>query len=158
MVGLFSSVKKFGLTTTCQIWTNAYIRIWTNDARPSEFVSIILSVWKIFNANTPYKDIRLNDDLCRPLTFNDDRFAFLTQIVFWLEAWQALAPEVGKLTKQTFTSFRHACIALQEITNYLTGCSGFDYLLTSFLQTDPLEHHFGLYRMMSGSNFHISYL
>ena len=124
----------------------------------SEFVSIILSVWKIFNVNTPYKDIRLNDDLCRPLTYNDDRFAFLTQIVFWLEAWQALAPDFGKLTKQTFTSFRHACISLQEITNYLTGCCGFDYLLTSFLQTDPLEHHFGYYRMMSGSNYHISYL
>ena len=80
----------------------------------------------------------------------DDRFAFLTKIVFWLDAWRALAPEVGKLTKQTFTSFRHACIALQEITIYLTGCCGFDYLLTSFLQTDLLEHHFGLYRMMSG--------
>ena len=35
---------------------------------------------------------------------------------------------------------------------------GFEYLLTSFLQTDPLEHHFGLYRMISGSNYHISYL
>ena len=26
-----------------------------------------------------------------------------------------------------------------------------------FPQTDPLEHHFGLYRMMSGSNYHVSY-
>ena len=24
--------------------------------------------------------------------------------------------------------------------------------------TDPLEHHFGLYRMMCGSNYHVSYL
>ena len=31
-------------------------------------------------------------------------------------------------------------------------------MLTSFLQTDPLEHHFGLYRVMSGANYHISYL
>ena len=30
--------------------------------------------------------------------------------------------------------------------------------LTRFLQTDALEHHFGLYRMMSGSNYHVSYL
>ena len=43
-------------------------------------------------------------------------------------------------------------------TIYLTGHCGFTYLLSSFLQTDPLEHHFGLYRMMSGSNYHISYL
>ena len=26
-----------------------------------------------------------------------------------------------------------------------------------FLQTDPLERHFGLYGMMSGANYHISY-
>ena len=37
----------------------------------------------------------------------------------------------------------------------LTQSCGFKYV---FLQTDPLEHHFGLYRMMSGSNYHISYL
>ena len=30
--------------------------------------------------------------------------------------------------------------------------------MTSFLQTYPLELHFGLYRMMSGSNYHILYL
>ena len=32
------------------------------------------------------------------------------------------------------------------------------YVLSSFLQTDPLEHHFGLYRMTAGSNYHISYI
>ena len=35
--------------------------------------------------------------------------------------------------------------------------SWFFILLSSFLQTDPLEHHFGLYRMTSGSNYHLSY-
>ena len=40
----------------------------------------------------------------------------------------------------------------------LTQSCGFKYMLFSFPQTDPLEHHFGLYRMMSGSNYHISYL
>ena len=34
---------------------------------------------------------------------------------------------------------------------------GFKYLLTSRIQYDPLEHHFGLYRQMSGSNYQISY-
>ena len=47
---------------------------------------------------------------------------------------------------------------LPQITNHLTGNCGYSYLLTSFLQTDPLEHHFGLYRMMSGANYHVSYL
>ena len=34
---------------------------------------------------------------------------------------------------------------------------GFNYLLTSRIQNDPLEYHFGLYRQMSGSQYHISY-
>ena len=124
----------------------------------SDFVSLLLSLWKIFNVNTPFKGIRLNECLSNPLTLNDERFSYLNRIVYWLDAWEALPGKVGKLSKQTFTSFRHACIALPEITNHLIQSCGFSYVLSSFLQTDPLEHHFGLYRMMSGSNYHISYL
>ena len=58
--------------------------------------------------------------------------------------------------KQKFTSFKHACLVLPQITSFLTLNCGFSFLLTSFLQTDPLEHHFGLYRMMSGANYHVS--
>ena len=89
---------------------------------------------------------------------NDERFFFLTRVAFWLDAWEALPGKLGKLSKQTFTSLKHACIALPEITNHLVQNCGFSYVLSSFLQTDPLEQHFGLYRMMSGSNYHISYL
>ena len=47
-------------------------------------------------------------------------------------------------------------LLLPKITNHLTSSCGFSFL-SSFLQKDPLEHHFGLYRMMAGSNYHISY-
>ena len=100
----------------------------------------------------------LNDPLSRPFSFNDEHFSLLTRIVYWLEVWQSLPEKEGKLSKQTFTSFRHACLVLPQITNHLTEKCGYSYLLTSFLQTDPLEHHFGLYRMMSGANYHVSYL
>ena len=63
----------------------------------------------------------------------------------------------GRLSPQTFTSFCHFCIALPCIVNHLTGNCGYSYVLSSFLQNDPLEHHFGLYRMMSGAQYHISY-
>ena len=112
----------------------------------------------MFNVNVPYKHIRLNDSSCRPFTVNDERFIFLTRIVNWLESWESHSLKDGKLSKQTFTSLRHACIVLPQIVNYLTGKCGYAYILTRFLQTDPLEHHFGLYRMMSGSNYHVSYL
>ena len=106
----------------------------------------------------PYKNIRLRDPLSKPLVFNDERFIFMNRIVYWLEAWQSLPEKGGKLSEQTFTSLKHACLVLPQITNFLTENCGFSCLLTSFLQTDPLEHHFGLYRMMSGANYHVSYL
>ena len=124
----------------------------------STFVRILLTLWKIFNVSTPFKGIRLNDNFSTPLTLHDERFMYLARIVYWLDAWQSLPGKSGKLSKQTYTSLRHACIALEQITNYLADSCGFSYVLSSFLQTDPLEHHFGLYRMMAGSNYHISYI
>ena len=50
-----------------------------------EFVDILLTVWRLFNVNTPFKGIRLNDHFSEPLTFNDERFLFLTRVVFWLD-------------------------------------------------------------------------
>ena len=124
----------------------------------SDFICFLLSLWKIFNINTPFKGIRLNDSFSNPLTLNDERFFYLTRLAFWFNAWEALPGKLGKLSKQTFISVKHACIALPEITNHLIQNSWFSYVLSSFLQTDQLEHHFGLYCMMSGSNYHISYL
>ena len=75
----------------------------------------------------------------------------------WIYAWKALPCKDGKLSPQTFTSLKHSCLALPKIVNHLTKECGFTYFLSYFLQTDALEHHFGVYRMMSGANYHISY-
>ena len=64
----------------------------------------------------PYKHVRLNDPMSKPLTFNDERFIFLTRIVYWLDALQSLPWKGGKLSKQTFTSLEHACLVLPRIT------------------------------------------
>ena len=130
-----------------------------NDQRCSElrtntssFVKILLTLWNMLNVNVPYKHIQLNGSSCPPFTANDERFIFLTRIVNWLETWGSHSLKDGKLSKQTFTSLRHACIVLPQIVSYLTGHCGHAYILTRFLQTDPLEHHFELYRMMSQIN------
>ena len=41
-----------------------------------DFVQILLTLWKIFNVNMPYKHVRLNDPLSTPLKFDDERFVF----------------------------------------------------------------------------------
>ena len=98
----------------------------------AQFISLICKIWKIFNVGTPYKGIRLNDK------------------------WKSLPNKHGKLTAQTFTSFRHSCTVLEQIVNHLTKNCGFTYVLSSFLQNDPIEHHFGIYRMMSGAQYNVT--
>ena len=93
-----------------------------------------------------------------PLLNNDKRFQFLSDVVRWLDEWKILPNKRGKLTAQTFTSFRHSCIVLEEIVNHLTKNCGFTYVLSVFLQNDPIEHRFGIYRMMSGAQYNVQFL
>ena len=123
----------------------------------AEFITIISNLWKIFNVNTPNKGTRLKDVFSHPLVNNDPIFCYLDRIVDWLERWKDIPEKKGKLSAQTFTSLRHSCKALPKIVNHLTQNCGFYFVLSSFLQTDPLKHHFGLYRMMAGAQYHITY-
>ncbi len=58
-----------------------------------------------------------------------------------------------KVSTQNFNSLERT---LQNTVNILNGSCDFSYVLSSFLQNDPLEHHFGLYRMMSGAQYNIT--
>ena len=120
------------------------------------FITIICDIWKMFNINNLFKGIRLNE-LSHPFVLNDPRLKYVARVIEWLDKWRNLSQKTGKLTTQTFTSFRHSCIAITSIINHLIEDCDFTYVLTSFLQNDPLEHHFGLYRMLSGAQYHISY-
>ena len=74
----------------------------------------------------------------------------------WLDGRKILPNNHGKLTAQTFTSFRHSCIVLEEIVNLLTKNCGFTYVLSVFIQNDPVEHRFIIYRMMSGAQYNVT--
>ena len=119
----------------------------------SDFIDVINQLWKLFNINRPNKNIRLNDDISEKFYYNDVHFGFLAKVVDWLDYWKSLPEKDSKLSAQTFTSMKHSRLALQRIVNYPIKEYGFTY----FLQTYALEHHLGLYRMMSGVNYHISY-
>ena len=138
--------------------SNFYNEDTTNENRHTvKFILLINKIWNIFNVNWVGMDIRFNNPNFAPLHLNDPRISFLNDVVKWLDCWKFIPTSRGKLTPQTFTSFRHTCIALPFLVQRLTLECGFEYLLTSRIQNDPLEHHFGLYRQMSGSNYNISY-
>ena len=152
------ALKIFSESTSAGLKIPINSRIDNIKTQSAEFISIIVDIWKIFNVSTPQKGIRLKDEFYNPLVNADPRFLFLERVVFWLEAWEANSKSnKSSLSRQTFTSLKHTCQALPHIVNHLTNNCGFSYVLTSFLQNDPLEHHFGLYRQMSGANYHISY-
>ena len=120
-------------------------------------MDLISKIWKIFNINTPLKHVRLNDKYSKPLTDQDWRFGYLELVSDWLERWSSTIAKDGQLSAQTSVSFRHFCIALPLIVSHLTQNCGFEYVLSSRLQNDPIEHQFGLYRMMSGAQYRITY-
>ena len=84
-----------------------------------EFINLINQIWNIFNVNWVGKDIRFNNPLLAPLHLNDQRLSFLDNVVKWLDFWRAIPTSSGKLTPQTFTSFRHTCIALSLLVRRL---------------------------------------
>ena len=90
-------------------------------------------------------------------TTHDFRLQFLYNVVSWLDSWVNLPFLSGKLTPQTFSSFKHTCEALPLLVKHLTENCGYQYLLTARIQNDALEHHFGLYRQMFGSQYQISF-
>ena len=77
-------------------------------------------------------------------------------MVNWLDCWKNLPTNIGKFSPQTFTSLKHTCSALPLLVEMLCTKYGFQYLLTSRIQNDPLEHHFWFVRQMSGSHYQIS--
>ena len=66
---------------------------------------------------------------------NNERFTFISRIAHWLDAWESLPAKDGKLSKQTFTSFKHACIVLPQISNYLTEKSKLPCFIYSNLRS-----------------------
>ena len=147
------ALKVFDESTMAAI---SLLNILTHNNQTHDFINIMVKLWKIFNINRPNKDLRFKDDFSRVLIHNDSRLGFITRIVYWIDAWKALPGKEGKLSPQTFTSLKHSCLALTFLVNHLTSECGFKYLLSYFFQTVPIEHHFGLYRMLSGANYHIS--
>ena len=101
--------------------------------------------------------MRFNDEYLAPISPSDFSLTFLNNVVSWLDCWVNLPFVSGKLTAQTFTSFRHTCEALSLLVKQLTENCGYQYLLTSRIQNDALKHHFGLYRQLSGSHYQISF-
>lgn len=122
----------------------------------ASFIEIILKWWTVTNVQTNFKGIRLNNELAKPLSVDDCRSQFLYDFLDWLDLWNNVANNAGKLSKETFTALKHTSHALIEICRYCKDEFNMNHILTSNFQTDALESRFGLYRRLCGTVYNIS--
>ena len=107
--------------------------------------------WTILNSNLKYS----NNPLGNAAVIDDDKPQFLRLFANWVESWestQLLASDRFTLTKQTSNALvitlRNTASLLEDLLS-----EGYKYVLTSRLQSDPLERHFSKYRQMRGGRF-----
>ncbi|GBN90508.1 hypothetical protein AVEN_67663-1 [Araneus ventricosus] len=96
--------------------------------------------------------------MCEPLTSSpsDKGLMFLKQLVSWVNKWENLDSNNGRLSKETFLALNHTTQAFIEIVNHCTKSFKKEYILLGKIQTDKLESRFGQYRSMAGDQYHIS--
>lgn len=132
------------------------------------FISTILTLWKIVNVKHPLKGQRLNDQFCEPLLgLSDQKLTWLQSFYAWLCSWEgcSIQQRQGVLSRETMFALKHTVLTFQKLSCYLLtnktetntpGNQPLKYVLLGKFQTDNLELRFGLYRRMSGTNYNIS--
>lgn len=141
--------------------TLAALRSFGNE-ETADFCDIVRSWWEIFNIKSKHVGDRMRLENKKPFLRetieNDSRWGFLSQMVVWLDAWMGNPKSKGhRLTNDTFHALRQSCVVLPMLIRYLfENYPTAEYIITGKFQTDQLERHFGLYRMMAGNNYRSS--
>ncbi|XP_040079545.3 uncharacterized protein LOC115308291 [Ixodes scapularis] len=126
-------------------------------AGTAEFLKIVERWWSIVNVKTCNKGRRLRDDFQSPVTsLSGPQIEYLTNVIEWLDLWQSLKFDTGRLTPDTHSALRLTTSTLVKLTSYCLQEMGFDYVLLGKFQTDCLEDRFGKYRQLAGAQYHVS--
>jgi hypothetical protein len=124
-----------------------------------QFICLIMRLFNIFNVKSVDKGLRKRDSDCNPIRdVNDAQMVFLRDFYYWLIQWESmnLNSREGCLTSETLFALKHTVQTFLVLVPYLLHDMKLTYVLTGTFQTDPLEGRFGVYRRMSGTNYHIS--
>lgn len=124
----------------------------------AKFINLIRTWWGIVNVKAPLKGFHHKEEMQKPLTNKegDIRYTFLDKFLTWLDKWRSLESQNGKLSVETHTALRLTTYGLMQVTEYCSKELNMSYILPGKFQTDSLEARFGLYRQLSGCQYHIS--
>jgi len=123
----------------------------------ADFLQIIRQWWDIVNNRNFLKGTLKRNDWCKPFTDDSDcRLTFLESFVNWLDKWDKIENNNGHLSKQTFHAIKQSTVVLIEIIKYSFKNFSIKYLLPGKFTSENLEKRFGIYRLLSGSNYNVS--
>ena len=123
----------------------------------AQFISIVLKFWNIVNVKNTTKGLhKLLEDATVISSIKDDRLNWLDRFSSWLKLWNTKTEKQGHLSKETSTALIHTVDTLVLLVKYLLHHHKLQFVLLGKFQTDNLEARFGLYRMLSGSNYLVS--
>ena len=117
-----------------------------------KFLKLFSKWWVISNSKTA---LNTNNYLGNAAVNGDQKPSFLRAMAEWVQAWQTeRIPNCEKftLTAQTSPALVRTLLCLASLIEDLLG-EGYDFVLTSRFQSDPLEKRFGQYRQMSSGRF-----
>ena len=112
----------------------------------SSFLKLVWCWWSIANSKQRYGP----NDLSNAIKAGDDKIEFYRELADWLESWSSISDFC--LTKQTsnalILTLRCHAMLIEDLFS-----DGYEFVLTSRLQSDKLENRFSQYRQMSGGRF-----
>ena len=121
----------------------------------ADFLNLFHTCWMISNSKQKYMT---NYHLGNTAVLGDGKPEFLRQFAEWLVEWQEERlrnSEKFTLSAQTSAALIRTIKCQAALIEDLLE-EGYDYVLTSRFQSDPLERRYGQYRQMSGGRFLIS--
>ena len=118
----------------------------------AEFLNLFNTWWTISNSKARFNT---NYRVGNAAVVGDSKPLFFRELAKWVESWQEVQGKNSQkftLTKQTSSAL---IITLRCTASLLEDlfARGYECVLTSRLQTDPLELRFSKYRQMSGGRF-----
>ena len=136
--------------------TSASIKSYFPEEIPAaEFLNLVNTWWTISNSKNIFNT---SNRIGNAAIFNDKKPAFLRSLAQFISQWQNLrftGCSRFTLSAQTANALQITLHGTADLIEDLLS-DGYNYVLTSTLQTDPLEKHFGKLMQMSGGRFLVS--
>ena len=124
----------------------------------ARFIQLVLRMWKILNIKSPDKWYMPYDEDRKPFkNIDDQRLAFIKSMATMFKSMDTYSASTKTREMGLTTDTSNALyITLNGIINLIPILlTKMRYILTAEFQSDRIEGEFGIYRQLSGGNFHI---